>query len=276
MTRRLILGLLAVMLFSASQAHAQTQGIVIKGKETRNGQSLVIEVRLDKQHVRTDVTVAGNRESTIFDSMKPLLVALSLSRNTYIEFSKAEMDRYKAAMDRVITDSIRRAIPNPTPEQQARIDESQRARNTASTAVHPVREFFPFSKDKVGDWPCTNYAPPGGTIICTADPTLFGLSSEDFEALRQLEQFELVLSAGIAPLGRSMTISPASDLFVSGISEGKPFAGIVLKRLTQGSTPALASVFEVTEIRRETLPPGLFEIPSGLTKQSLSIPGTPR
>jgi hypothetical protein len=254
---------------SSLSAHAQTQGVLIKGKDTRGGQTTVIEIRLDKNRFQTDLTAAGERFQAIFDGNKALFVQLNLSRKTYTEISKPELDR-------VVTETIRQTMANLTPEQQARINlETFLNRNAPTNIVPLIREFFPFSKDKVGEWPCTNYAPPGGAIICAADPALFGLTAADFDVLRQLEEFQLALmgGAGAAAPGRGVSISPAGNVFVSGLSEGKPFTAVVLKR-TESANSARASTFEVTEIRRETLPQSLFEIPSDFEKQ-IAVPDIP-
>jgi hypothetical protein len=155
MTRRQVLTLSVLTLLSALPAYGQTQGVLIKGKHTRGARSEVMEIRLDKNRFHTDVNAGGERFQEIFDGTKPLFVTLSLNRKTYRETSRAER------LDQLIT-ALRQMMPNPTTEQQARIDEALRPRNTVNNDVPPVREYFPFSKEKVGDWPCTNYSPPAG------------------------------------------------------------------------------------------------------------------
>jgi hypothetical protein len=189
---RILTGLTLAFLLSALQAQAQTQGVLIKAKDTRGGQTTVIEIRLGKNHFHTDLTAAGERLQAIFDGKKPLFVQLNTNRKIYV-----------------------------------------------------------------------------------ADPALFGLTAADFDVLRQLEEFQLALMGGPGPgpAGRGLSISPAGNVFVTGISEGKPFAAVVLKR-TESAIPAYASTFEVSEIRRETLPPNLFEIPSDFEKE-IPVPDLP-
>ena len=97
-----------------------------------------------------------------------------------------------------------------------------------------------------------------------------GFDSGAEEPFRQFAQFENSLS----PSPSGMPPSSSTEFFVAGVSEGKPLAALVLRR-TREFTPGNRAVFEVTEVRRETFAADLFEVPSGLRKETIPAPVVP-
>ena len=115
--------------------------------------------------------------------------------------------------------------------------------------------------DKVGPWTCTKYEGASGgqktAEVCTVEPTALNLSPSDFEAARQLAE----LMKGLMP-------EVSNGLMVNGTTQDQGFAGVPVKRTTFRNGAA-DTITEITEIRREAIPPSTFDAPSGFRKETM-------
>ncbi|MEQ1573195.1 MAG: DUF4412 domain-containing protein [Vicinamibacterales bacterium] len=83
------------------------------------------------------------------------------------------------------------------------------------------------------------------------------MTAADFDVTRKLADF----LKGLMP-------QAADQMSVLGTAEEQGFAGFPLKR-TSYRNGAVESVSELTELRREAIPSGTFDVPAGFRREAM-------
>jgi hypothetical protein len=244
---------------------AQAQGILFVQKETRGTQSTTTQIQMDKDHIRVESRSSGDEAAFVFDGPKQIARLINVSKKTYMELTKADVDRMKAQMDAAMA-QMQQQLRGLPPEQRAMVEQMMRGRGMANAAMAaPKVDYRQTGSDKVGQWTCTKYegsvSGQKTTEVCTVDPKDFGLTAADFEAARQLSEFL-----------KTMMPQMQDSAFVNGTPQGEGFSGVPVRR-TSFRNGAVDTVTEVTETRRQAFPASTFEVPAGFRKEAM--PGAP-
>lgn len=260
--------LLIALLLAVSPALGQSEGIRIAIRGTGAAQNVTTQIRIDKNHVRIEASDVPSRFG-IFDSVQGRIYTIDLGTKTYQETSKAEMQQMMQQMMERTIEQIQAQNPgNLVLSQQ--LQQLRAAIPTGNLPELPPISYVELGRDKVGERACTQYL-EDRTVICAAEPSVFGLTLEDFEGLRQLQRFEASLR--VRPDDRPVPMWSGIIPLAVGTVEGKPFAGVVLKRST--SSLSDPPKFEILEIRRESFGSSVFEMPADLQKESPAFPARP-
>jgi hypothetical protein len=254
-------GFVALLALGLTASSLQAQGVVFVQKETRGSQSTTSTVQMDKDHIRAESRDGSDETAFVFDGPKQVARMINVSKKTYMELSKAEMDRMKKQMDEMMAQ-----MANIPPAQRAMMEQMMQGRGMPGMPTAAPRvEFKQTGSDKVGQWACTKYEGSVGgqktTEVCTVDPKEFGLTTADFAAAQQLAEFM-----------KSLMPAAADKMFVNGTVQSQGFAGVPVRRITFRNG-AVESTTETTEFKRESLPASLFDPPAGFRKEAMPSMG---
>lgn len=263
--RRLFYSLIALGTFYCTALPAQGQGILFVQKETRGTQSATTQVQMDKEHIRIESRSSGDESAFVFDAPKQVARLINITKKSYMELTKADLDQMKGQMDAAMA-QMQEQLRSLPPEQRAMVEQMMRGRGMATAALAaPKVEYRQTGTDKVGQWACSKYE---GSVtgqktmeVCTVDPKEFGLTAADFEIARQLSEF-------------MMSMLPQMQApFVNGTAKAEGFSGVPVRR-TSFRNGTVESVMEITETRRQSFPAATFEVPAGFSRESM--PGARR
>jgi hypothetical protein len=245
---------------------AQGQGILIVQKETANGQSSTNQIQLDKTHMRAESKASGSPMAFVFDGQKQVAYMIDVSKKTYTELSKSDLEGMRGQMDAAMA-QLQKQLESLPPQQRQMMEQMMRGRGGVPGAAAPQVpkvEYRPAGSDKVGQWSCTKYEGYVGqqktTEVCTVDPKDLGLTPSDFDVARQFAEF-------------MKTMAPqAVDRFPvnGGAQEG--FNGIPVRR-TSYRNGAVETVSELTQVSHQSFPASTFEPPSDYQKQAFGPAG---
>jgi hypothetical protein len=251
--------LVLAVLFSLLTAPtiAQTaDGILITQRVTSGGPPLTVQVQIDATRMRTEMAGPnGAMNVTIFDGGKQVLYIVDPARKTYMEMTKADVDRLSAQVQGAMA-QMQAQLEKLPPAQRAQMEAMMKGRAGAAAL-----QYTRTGSDKVGRWTCDKYdlTQNGQKIgeVCSVSPTTLGFGATDFDVMRQMGAFY----SATAP-------QMASQLpGVSGIdqrgSSGFPVKTVMM---VQGQTVTT----EVIEAGRQTFPDSLFVVPAGFTKQDVT------
>src|SRR5690242_3773002 len=186
--------LLSIMI-SAGAVCAQAQGVVFVEKETAHGQTGTNQIQLDKNHMRAESHDNGSSRAFIFDGTKQMAYMIDLTKKTYTEINKADLDRLRGQMDSAMS-QMQAQLANLPPEQRQIVEQMMRGRGGlpgANSPQAPKIQYRASGSDKVGQWTCTKYEGYVGqqktAEVCAVDPKEFGLTAGDFDVAKQLADF---------------------------------------------------------------------------------------
>jgi hypothetical protein len=263
-------GLVVCFALALAAAPLQAQGVLFIEKETRGGQSTTNRIQLGRDHMRAESRATGEEMAFVFDGQKQTARMINMSKKSYMEITKADMDQMGKQMNSAMA-QMQAQLQSMPPAQRAMIEQMMQGRGMPGMpgmpgmATPPKVEYKQAGTDKVGQWSCTKYEGSVGgqktTEVCTVDPKEFGLGPADFGIARQFAEF----IRGLAP-------QDSERLLVNGSIGEQGFAGVPVRR-TSYRNGAVESVSEITEFRKETFPPATFEVPAGFRKEAM--PGMP-
>jgi hypothetical protein len=259
---KLSYGLAALIALGSTTMPVQAQGVVFVQKETRGNQSTTSRVQMDKDHIRAESRASGDESAFVFDGPKQTARMINITKKTYMEMTKADMERMKGQLDGAMAQMQQQLQAMPA-AQRAMVEQMMQGRGMPGmTAALPKVEYKQTGSDKVG----TKYEGSVGgqktTEVCTVDPKEFGLTPADFAVAQQLADFM-----------KTMMPEVADRMFVNGTTQAQGFSGVPVRR-TSFRNGAVESTTETTEFRRESLPASTFETPAGFRKET--IPGAGR
>jgi hypothetical protein len=254
----------------------QAPGILLVQQESRGGKTETIRTQIEKTRVRAETHASGDSRVMLFDSKADVMRMLFIDKKTYIEKSRAELDQlvqsafagpFGAAggpapqVPPEVVKQLQQQFQNAPPDQQAAmrpmIEQLLRDGTPGPPPPPDLRlNYRRIGADKVGQWPCTKYEGFNGSQkvkeVCVADPQTLGLTAADFEVMTRLIDFVKGLQA--------------EDLVMFGTTEGIGYSGIPVRQTRFANGTAVSST-EIQELRRETFPATIFDVPAGFTKQ---------
>ena len=245
------LALAVVFSLPTTPAIAQAaEGILITQRVTSGGAPLTVRVQIEATRTRTEMAGPnGVMNVTIFDGGKQALYIVDPARKTYMEMTKADVDRLSEQMQGSIA------------QMQAQLEKMPPAQRAQMEAMMKGVQFTRTGSDTVGRWTCDKYdLTQGGQKIgevCTVSLATLGFGATDFDVMRQMGSFY----AATAPL------MPGQLPGVSGIDQrgNADFPVKTVMMVPGGGTVTT----EVVEAGRQTFPDSLFAVPAGFTKQDL-------
>ncbi len=244
----LVLALVFSRLTAPTIAQA-ADGILITQRVTSGGAPLTVRVQIEATRTRTEMAGPnGVMNVTIFDGGKQVLYIVDPARKTYMEMTKADVDRLSAQMQGSMA------------QMQAQLEKMPPAQRAQMEAMMKGVQHTRTGSDTVGRWTCDKYdLTQGGQKIgevCSVNMATLGFGATDFDVMRQMGAFY----SAMAPL------MPAQLTGVSGIDQ-RDSSDFPVKTVMM--VPGGTMTTEVVEAGRQTFPDSLFAVPAGFTKQDL-------
>ena len=236
-------------LLAAPTIGQSADGIFMTQRVTSAGGPLTIRTQLTATRTRTETAGPnGVLNVTIFDGSRQVLYLVDPAQKTYMEMTKADVERLSAQM------------PGAAAQVQAQIEKLPPAQRAQMEAMMKGVQHTRTGSDTVGRWTCETYdlTMSGQKIgeVCNVNPSALGFRATDFDAMLQMGAFY----SAMAPL------MPAQLAGTSGI--GQPASSDFAVR-TVLMVPGGTMTTELIEAGREALPDSLFAVPAGFTKQDL-------
>ena len=230
----------------------------VTGTTTRNSQ-----IQLERDRLRADITgPSGDSQIATFDGPQQVLRIINVSRKSYTEMTKADVDRMGAQLGGAMA-ALKEKLATMPPEQRAKVEAMMgRAGAVAmGTATVARPEYRRTGTDKVGKWTCDKYEGfTNGTKVsevCTVDPKTLGLTPADFEISKQVSTF----FQKIVPQGMDQILGV-------GTLETQGYVGVPIRRIRYAGSE-VRSTSEVVEVKRQTFAASTYEVPAGFTRQTM-------
>jgi hypothetical protein len=254
---------------------AAADGLLIVQQTTSSRGTETTQVQIEAQRMRAEVADPGGAKQTvIFDGGKQILYVIDASKKTYMEITKADVDRMGAQMAQMSAQlaQMQDALKNLPPAQRAQVEAMMAGRggSPGGPGAAPARtQYRKTGSGKVGKWACDTYDGFQGAQkteeVCTVAPTALGFAAADFEVTRQMADF----FRGLMP-------QSADTLFQVGRPEQQGFSGLPV-RSVHNPGPS-QTVTEMVDVKRQPFDDALFAVPAGFTKSAAfgAVPGRGR
>lgn len=248
-----VLTLLLSVFFAPALAQA-ADGILITQRVTSTGPALTIRMQLEPARMRTEVAGPNGEVAniTIFDGNKQVLFVVNPAQKTYMEMTKADIERLSAQLQAVMA-QMKSQLDKLPPAQRAQMEALMKGGGTP--------QLTRTGSDKVGKWTCNKHdmTLDGQKIgeTCSVDPSVLGFTAADFAVMRQISTFYASMAPQVA--GR-----------LPGVSGLDPTGSADFPVRTVMMLPGQTTTTEVVEAVRQTFPDSLFVVPAGFAKQDLA------
>ena len=223
-------------------------GVFFTQRMTSGGPPITVQTQLDATRMRTEMAGPnGVTNVTIFDGGKQVLYLVDPSRKTYVEMTKADVDRLSAQ------------VLGAAAQIQSQLEQLPPAQRTQMEGMMKGVQRVRTGSAMVGRWTCDNYDLTMGAQkigeVCSADLTALGFNAKDFDVMLQMGAFY----SALAPQLAGQLPSPA------GVDpRGSPDCPIKIVMMFPGN----AMTTELIEAGRRTLSDAVFAVPAGFTKQA--------
>ena len=236
-------------LLTAPTIAQAADGILITQRVTSGGAPVTVQVQIEATRMRTEMAGPnGTMNVTIFDGGKQVLYIVDPARKTYMEMTKADVDRLGGQLQGAMA-QMQEQLEKLPPAQRAQMEAMMKGVQHTRTG-----------SDTVGSWTCEKYdlMQDGRKIgeVCSVNPTTLGFGATDFDVMRQMGAFYSAMApqmAGQIPGPTSVDPRGSSDFPVKTVL------------MVPGGTVTT----EVIEAGRQTFSDSLFAVPAGFTKQDL-------
>jgi hypothetical protein len=245
-------------------------GVLIVQQATVNGKTAMNQVQLEKTRMRSDIAgPMGEKMATIFDSSKQVMWIVNYDTKSYMEMTKADIDRTGAQVNAAMS-QLEEQLKNMPPAQRAQVEAMMRGRGVGAAAGRGIgrgaaarAQYRKSGTDTVGRWTCDKYDGYQNeqkvSELCTVDPKVLNLTPADLEITRQLASFFENLMPQVA-----------SSLFRIG-SDDQGFSGVPVRSVN--GIGGRQTVVELKDVTRQTFADSTFAVPTGFQKQQM--PGGP-
>jgi hypothetical protein len=244
-------------------------GVVIVETHTpATGEARKTTLYLEGNRIRVESEAARGGQVFIFDGDKDVFYMIEPASKSYREMTRADLEKMAAQVTDVMA-QMQEKLKNLPPEQRAMVEQMMKKRGIGAASPAPALTFKKVASGrKVNQWSCDLYEGSAGDVkaweVCAAEPSALGLSASDFAALTELAGF----FKGLLPGG-------SDQMFRVAAVDEQGYSGVPVSRVMfQNGQPQ--GRFELTDVRRESVPPTLFEVPAGFTKQAMpTMPAMP-
>lgn len=263
MTKKMARQLGCALVFCVVAAPLQAaDGVLVVEQTTTNGDVRTTRAQIEPQRMRVELAEGGGTQVVIFDGARQVMWMIDESRKTYMEMTKADVDRLGGQMSAMMQ-QMQEQMKNMPPAARAQMEALMKGRGgmPGMPAAAPRTEYRRTASGTVGQWTCQGYDGFQGdqktTELCTVEPTALGFTPADFAVTGELAQFF-----------RALVPQNADQLFSIGNAETQGYSGVPVRRVSLTGTRAVS---EVTEVSRQTFPDALFALPEGYTKQAMPM-----
>lgn len=236
--------------FAVASLHA-ADGVLIVEHVTSGGNTRTTEMQIEKTRMRIDL---GGKQFLIFDGAKQVLDLINVDKKTYIEMTKADLERLASQMQGA-TARMQAQLEKMPPAQRKQMETLMKDRGMGAVAK---TEYKRAGSGQVGKWSCDRYEGfQNGTKIselCTVDPRVLGLAATDFAVADQAAAFFKTA----LPQGNS-------QFFGIGKIEDQGFSGFPVRSVF--TVAGQQTTTELSEVGRQAFADALFAVPAGYTKQ---------
>jgi hypothetical protein len=244
------------------------EGVLIVQTTTNGAKTQTSQIQIEKDRMRTEMVGAnGEQQAMVFDGAKQVLTIINLTKKTYSEITKADIDAMGAQLSDAMA-QVQGRLAGLPPAQRAQIEAMMRGRGAppaAPAAPPPLKtEYRKTGTDKVGKWTCDKYEGymNGQKVseLCAVDPRALGLALSDFEITKQFATFFSGMMSQFQGRGRG-------EMFAIGSVESQGFSGVPVRHATYANG-ALQSTMELTDVSRQSFAASTYAVPSGFQKEA--------
>jgi hypothetical protein len=227
-------------------------------------------VQIETTRMRTESTDAkGDKTVMVFDGSRQILDIIHVSRKTYTEMTKDDVDRMGAQASDARAQMQKRLETLP-PAQRAQMEAAMKGRLGGAAAGPAARvQYKKTGTGAVGKWTCDKYEGfENGrktSEVCAVDPKVLGFTASDFEVSRQFAEFFKKMLPSSTGQTQTFAIATVADQGFSGVPVRRMFT-IAGREVTT----------EITEVSRQSFPDSAFAVPEGFQKQSIPAVGRGR
>jgi len=239
-------------------------GVVISsrilGADVKTAPTSTQMTRVEKD--KLCVTIQSNNKETriIYRKDKDAVYMVDVSAKSYTEMTRADV---KKAGDRMqeAREKMQEAMKNMPPEQRAMMEKMMGGIVPSAPPVASKMEYKKTGSSKSGNWKTDEYDGfrdgSKSSHLWIVDYGKLGVSREDFAVLKELGDFF-----------SSLKISSPMDF----MKETETLPGFPVRSQTFGENGKESVTMEVTEFKKEEIPPSHFDIPDQYTRKKLDIP----
>jgi hypothetical protein len=256
--------LLTVPLFSGFVTYTQAD-VVIKSTNTSfedprdSGTSTAY---LGSNGMRVETQTEGESMTMIFRSDKEVFWVINTEEKSYTEMTRKDIKQIKSQMDEA-TRMMQEQMKNMPPEQRAMIEEMMKGQ---AMPAPPEKKVFKkvASGVTVRKWKCDKYESYSGKQLTeevwTTSSKNLGIGQKDFRIMQSMAEFMSELSP------------EAASLFTVGSEQWEKEQGYpgIPVRIISYSNGKKVFQMEIQDVKNRRINPSRFNLPKGLTKQSLT------
>jgi hypothetical protein len=216
-------------------------------------------IYLDKDRVRMEITGSSDNRVALYRQDKNLFWILDLKEKTYLEFTKADVERMGQQMDGAMK-QMEEAMKDMPPEQRAMMEGMMKGKMPASESKVTFKKVA--SGQQVGQWTCAQYQGDrnGKKVqdVWTTDWKSLGITESDFTVLMEMSKFWEGLSK-----------FATSHFKISGDQAAEDqYPGVPVKTVDYEDGKAAGSS-ELQGVQRQDLDAAMFNLPAGFKKEAI-------
>jgi hypothetical protein len=262
MRSRSTVAVFAVAVCSLTSPLLAADGVLLVQQVTNGSSSTTAQVQMEKTRIRADtVGPMGEKMAVIFDANRQVLWMVNYDAKSYMEMTKADVDRTGAQVNAALS-QLEEQLKNMPPAQRAQVEAMMRGRGIGPGAAAGARarpQYRKTGSDTVGKWACDKYEGYQNNQkvqeLCTVDPKVLNLTVADLDVSRQLVTFfEAVMPQN------------AGALFQVGSAE-QGFSGMPVRSVSTVGGRQVVS--ELKEVTRQNFADATFAVPTGFQKQQM-------
>ncbi len=247
MARRSTL-IVLLALFATPAVGQSADGVFFTQRVTSGGPPVTIQTQIDATRVRTEMAGPnGVMNVTIFDGGKQVLYLVDPSRKTYVEMTKADVDRLGAQ------------VLGAAAQMQSQLEKLPPAQRAQLEGMMKGVQRTPTGSDTVGRWTCDKYDLTMGAQkigeVCSVNPAALGFGAKDFDVMLRMGAFYSAMAA-------QMPNQPPAPGGVGQLGSSDFPVKTVM------TFPGGSVTTELVEAGRRTFSDAVFAVPPGFTKQA--------
>lgn len=216
---------------------------------------------INSDRVRTEI---GTGQVAIFRGDKDVFWFIDNEDRTYTELTREDIQKMKAQLEET-SKMFEEQMQNLPPEQRKMMESMMGGKMPEKPPELKYKKIA--SGQKIGQWTCDEYV---GYLdgqkhaeVWTTPWKDLGLSSEDFDAMKQMSSFFEEFSKDAAHLFKVGDESAKKD------AEGRLYSGMPVKMIGYSGDQQTYKL-ELKEVKKQDCPASLFELPEGLKKQDFN------
>jgi hypothetical protein len=250
------------MILCLSLATPLWAGVLMTMVDQRSGQSAdqtTMKMYLDKDRLRVENSGKEENQVIIYRQDKDLFWMLDLKKKTYMEITKADLDRMQEQINGA-SKQMEEAMKDMPAEQREMMAKMMKGKMPAAQAKTTYKKVA--SGQKINQWTCTQYEGESEgkkeSDVWTTDPKSLGLTPEDFNVLKAMSKFW----EGMAKSGTKFF----------KVEEGVPteghYSGVPVKTAYY-SDGKVSRTSEMQSLERQDFDAAKFDLPAGFAKEEM-------